>query len=413
MLGRRQLLEGLGLVALSRGAVGCSAREGGVVTADEEIVDVRHTDVERQSIGNCWLYAYASWAESLHLRATNESFDVSESYLTYWHWFDQITRSAPDAVDEGGEMDVAIDLARRYGIVHEKDFVPADARDEMSTRQEKALEKIGLALKEGTLGDKSARRDPRRVRRELDDAWGLSAEVRAMLDRAFGQDAGKTFATRDRSGGAPGILRAEDFAVEYTDGATGAPKRTSLAQAAREWSIRWTPSQAERRPGLYRAAQRALHAREPVVIAWFVDFNALENRSNPRRGSFNMTTLKEYGAGDQGWHITVLEDYQATLGDGHVLRAGRTLDPAKPEHARLLARALEKDTRIDFLRIKNSWGSARDDRAMVPDMPGYHDLALDYLEGPIGLCTEKNGYTTSSCGRKIRPLGYVMLPPGY
>lgn len=31
----------------------------------EEIVDVDHSRVKRQSIGNCWLYATASWAESL------------------------------------------------------------------------------------------------------------------------------------------------------------------------------------------------------------------------------------------------------------------------------------------------------------------------------------------------------------
>jgi hypothetical protein len=30
------------------------------------IVNVPHTDVEKQSIGNCWAYAHTSWAESMH-----------------------------------------------------------------------------------------------------------------------------------------------------------------------------------------------------------------------------------------------------------------------------------------------------------------------------------------------------------
>jgi len=54
----------------------------------------------------------------------------------------------------------------------------------------------------------------------------------------------------------------------------------------------------------------------------------------------------------------------------------------KPEDKTLLDAALLPSTTVEFFRVKNSWGSARPDRAFAPGMPGYHDLHLDYLDGP-------------------------------
>ena len=45
-------------------------------------VDVIHTPTERQSIGNCWIYAQATWVESMHKRATGEDIDISQSSIT-------------------------------------------------------------------------------------------------------------------------------------------------------------------------------------------------------------------------------------------------------------------------------------------------------------------------------------------
>ena len=88
----RSLLLALVLSLGSALALGCAAPsdEGPVASGSDDIVDVPQTDVERQSIGNCWIYAHASWVASMHKAATGESFDVSRSYWTYWHWFDQI-----------------------------------------------------------------------------------------------------------------------------------------------------------------------------------------------------------------------------------------------------------------------------------------------------------------------------------
>ena len=146
----------LGLAA----STGCN--QGGlpsdetVGTSQQEIADVNHTEVERQSIGNCWLYAQASWVESMNLSAVRavdpeaEELDVSQSYWTYWHWFDQVTGYMwDDKISTGGNQWKSHGLVRDRGLMLEADFVPEDVDAIMSDRQEEALETINQALKEG------------------------------------------------------------------------------------------------------------------------------------------------------------------------------------------------------------------------------------------------------------------------
>lgn len=398
-------------------ASGCSSAEdeaAPVATDDEnEIVNVPQTDVERQSIGNCWLYAHATWVESMHLAATNESFDTSQSYWTYWHWFDQVAGGFSSEISTGGNWTTANNIVRKYGLIAEKDFVSTDVAAEMSARQASALAAMNESLKNGALKDPAARRDKTLLRKEMDRAWGLAPEVSAMLDKVFGLGVTRTFASsRPASVTGTAILRGQDFAVAYPSAPGAVPQQKKLTQAMNEWrQAYYSPS--DKRAFLVRV-QNALHAAQPVIITWFVDFNALENRDNARKGSFSLTTLKELGPGRQGGHMTVLEDYQAKLSDGRLLEAGKTLDPKKPADAALLQSALGAGTDVQFLRVKNSWGGARPDRAFAPGMPGYHDLYLDYLNGPVKRCTEKNGSTdTTDCRFDHTPLQNVVLPPGF
>lgn len=78
---------------------GCGQRPHQVSAID--VTDVHHTPSKRQSIGNCWLYATATWVESLALTETNESHNISETYWTYWHWYDSL-RFAGDEINTGG-----------------------------------------------------------------------------------------------------------------------------------------------------------------------------------------------------------------------------------------------------------------------------------------------------------------------
>lgn len=410
-------LSFLALLALAAPlAAGCSstdASSSSPVVDDNEIVDVKHTPVERQSIGNCWIYAQATWVESMHLSATGESFDASQSYWTYWHWFDQIAGGLSSQISTGGNWSTANNIIRKYGMMAGKDFVAADATNEMSLRQKTALAAMNASLATGALKDPAARRDKKLVRTEMDRAWGLTPEMSATLDKVFGAGATRTFAsTKPASATGTPILRGDDFKVSYANGPGAAPQQKTLTQAMADWSEAFY-SPADKRPFLLRV-QKALHANQPVLISWFVDFNGLENRDGPLKGSFNLATLKELGAGRQGGHETVLKDYQAKLPDGRVLAAGTTLDPNKPADAALLASALDPRTEIQFLRIKNSWGGARPDRAFAPGMPGYHDLYLDYLDGPIKKCVETNDVTDdTNCPSTVAPLQSIVLPPGF
>lgn len=402
--------------SIAIGGVGCAAPadRGPVATGSDDIVDVPQTDVERQSIGNTWIYAHASWVESMHKAATGESFDVSQSYWSYWHWFDQVAGGAATTISTGGNWATANGIVKKYGLAHQSAFVVTDATMDMSARQASALAAVNESLKSGALSVPGARSNKALVRKELDRAWALGADVIAMLDRVFGADVSRTFSTPTLLADPTGtdIQRAGDFAVAYT-AAPGTPLvQRHLDQAMREWRQVYYAG-ADHRSFQIRV-QQALHDAQPVMLTWFVDFNALEDRDNGRLGSFNMPTLSELGSGLQGGHMTLVDGYQAKLADGRELQADQKLDPTKPEDKALLDTALLPSTQVELFRVKSSWGSAHPERAFAPGMPAYNDLRFDYLDGPVKKCVERNGTTdTTSCPTTTTPLQNVVLPPGY
>ena len=398
--------------------VGCTADVG---SDSSDVTDVPHTPVERQAIGNCWLYAQASWVESMNLSATGEEFDVSQSYWTYWHWFDELTTgwSSDDEISTGGGQYKSNQIVLDRGVAPEGSFVPSDSSSEMSSTQSRALDTMNEELKNGRLQDSEARRDGKLVRQVLDEAWGLSDEVRAALTQAFGDDGSRSISNGDANIAGTFIIAAEEFPAQYTERVTdpnvGTVKKTSLATAIDEWQEASYPSTDSKRRTFQIRVQRALHDRQPVVITWDVDFNAMESGNNERRGSFNLTTLEAAGGpGRQGGHMTVIADYQVMTEEYGLLAAGVTLDPANPEDQAKLDAALLPSSVIQFWRIKNSWGAFRDDRSSAPGFPGYHDLYMDYMNGPIKFCPSVEGTKTEeNCKGTTMPFNDVMLPPGY
>ena len=86
------------------------------------------------------LYATTSWLEALNKAATNQEANTSESWLTYWHWYEQIANGgAGTEISTGGSYGTAADLIVRYGLVAEGDFIPGEANAEMSGKQSSAL----------------------------------------------------------------------------------------------------------------------------------------------------------------------------------------------------------------------------------------------------------------------------------
>ena len=203
-------------------AVACSSapeEDAAPVEADEnEIVNVAQTDVERQSIGNCWLYAHASWVESMNMTATGEDFDISQSYWTYWHWFDQIA---------GGFTDDDLDRRRLGGRQQHRQEVRRHDRGglrrgghrerDVGRARRRALDAINASLKSGALADPAARRDKKRAARGDGPRVGphrprpprSSPTCSARPSRAPSPRA-----PRPRAGTA--IVRPQDFAVSYT-----------------------------------------------------------------------------------------------------------------------------------------------------------------------------------------------------
>jgi hypothetical protein len=384
---------------------------------EQPVTEVENTQVKRQSIGNCWLYATVSWIESLHKSVSGESLNVSESYLTYWHWFDQIANGGgyTTEISTGGSWSTAAGLIDRYGVMLEADFIPAEANSESSARQSSALNAINASLKTGVLKDAAARRNRTTIRKELDKAWGLSPTIVKNLDNAFGTKVDKTLSSKTPSKTLGLVKRASDISVSYTDGPGAEAQTRTLKDAIGNgsWSrtgehvweeVNFPYEDGQERRDFYKRVQRALADRHPVVISWFVDFNALTPTA-----AFSKTYLDGKGPGRQGGHMTIVTDYEIDGVPGFgTLKAGT---PATPEQ---LTAALDDKAIIKFLRVKNSWGAERPDRVPASQLAGYYDLNADYLAGPNKKCTEVNGTSDpKQCTEGGAALWDVVLPPGY
>jgi hypothetical protein len=412
----RSLAAAAGLALLAF-APGC---DDGVETNAENVTDVANSKVKNQSIGNCWIYATVGWAESLHLTHTGTELNLSESYVTYWHWFEEITGakeqvklgvlSANGEVETGGFFGIAVEIMLRYGVMDEGSFIPSEAEAQTSARQEQALAAINASLTSGKLKTEKARADKALVRAELDKAWKLTPEVSGKLDTAFGKSVFKTLYTTTKTLPA-GIRYARSLAIGKAkiDGKT---VKLTLADAIGKakaadnpyqrvgphaWTEVYYPKGQKSRREFQSRAQQALHQRLPVVMSWFVDFNAMGDD-----GAFRAAPETP---GHQGGHMTVLEDYQADVPGFGTLEAGVLVtDPAA------LAAALDPAAKIEFFRVKNSWGTDLAPPDGSGEFRGYHDLYLPYLDGLITQCTEANG---DPCGTKSSVYGMtsLVLPP--
>ncbi len=216
-------LAGVATGACSSEVPSDASSDDGAGSSTDDITSVNQSAVKRQSIGNCWLYATTSWLEALNKAATNEELNTSESWLTYWHWYEQLANGrAGEEIETGGGWETAAGLIARYGITLEKDFIKAEAESEMSSRQSSALNAANISLKSGALKDAVARRDKKAIRKELDAAWQLDAATTARINAVFGEGVEKTL---DRSylAAAPGngVIRAIDFPARLKDAQSG------------------------------------------------------------------------------------------------------------------------------------------------------------------------------------------------
>ncbi|MFO0547004.1 MAG: C1 family peptidase [Polyangiaceae bacterium] len=382
---------------------------------EADVTDVANSKVKNQSIGNCWVYASIGWAESLHLTQTGIELNLSESWISYWHWYEQIagapknlTRVASlenGKIGAGGFFGVAAEIMRRYGVIPEGSFIPEEAEAARSSRQSSALAAINESLTNGALKTAAARKDRKLVRKELDKAWGLSTAVSANIDSVFGADVSKTLLTSGLTiPTATGIIRPKDIPVGHSitlADAIGEPSSSTnvLKRTGKyAWNEQSYPTTAKDRREFFRKMQRSLNVGMPVIMVWYVDFNALDSQ--------NRFMQPPATPGHQGGHMTVLEDYQVSNVPGYgTLAAGTLVTDNKALEA-----SLDEKATIDFVRIKNSWGTSLAPPNASNDLRGYYDIYKKYLDGPLTKCTESNG---DKCGTKTTGPGItsMVFPP--
>lgn len=418
MLDLARLFRRLGLAAsLLVAPAACSSSADAPATGSDDIVNLPHTDVKNQAIGNCWLYATASWTEALHAAATGEKVDLSESYWSYWHWYLQILWSGDespdnafgnlDQVSTGGGFAMAAHILKYMGAMKEGDFIPEDEGARTSRRQSSAQAAINRSLKDGPLKEKAARRDMDLLRKEMDKAWGLSEEVSARLDKAFGRNLEKSpdWASEEETK----IIASSKLLVAVRDPATKEKVNVPLADILPSaiagvpggrfaWEEVAYPKTPEERRAYMKRMQRALHDGMPPLLTFLVDFSGM-------RGS-KFDTIPA-SPGRQGGHMVAVSDYQAENVPGF----GTLLAGKLEERPEALAAALSDEVQIPFIRVKNSWGptGAADELAVS----GHYDLYMKYLDGPISICLDEKGETNRDRCRPEVPFTSLVLPAGY
>ena len=412
----------LGLLSLLAVTFASGCEDGSKIDGgDDSITEVPHSSVKDQSTNNCWIYATTGWVESMHLNATGEELDLSESYLTYWHWFDQIVSGWVEdgAVEEGGSWGQAAELILRYGLVAEKDFIAVEADEIFSKRQAKAVKAVNLALKSGALRYGASRRDPVLVRQVLDEAWQIKTTAKSWLDSTFGVDGSRTldvdYQTTDVPAGSP-VRKPSSFKAKLRNPATGrflertvvealGTRRSDMNLENRNGELAWQdvpyPKQRRARREFWKRVQRALHDKQPIVVNWMIDDNSFT-----ADGKYVDVPPRP---GPQGGHMVLGFDYAVDNVPGHgSLEAGVLVT-----NQATLDAALSDEAEVRLLRVKNSWSPTYHALA-APAPGGYHDLYVKYLDGPMPICTmDADGKPVLSTCEPGVPLESIVLPAGY
>lgn len=389
------------------GVAGCAAD---TASSSDDITKISQTRVKEQAVGNCWIYATLGWVESLELGASHRELNLSESYVTYMHWFQRITTGKflfdnTGAFSTGDFYGMAAEIIARYGLMDEAAFLPSERALDRSARQEQAVAKISAAVAVGGALDTPAKRaDKSLVRKTLDDAFGIGPTTQAKLTKAFGSDFSKIRGKGANLSG-KGFRDPAKLVVAHLPGGTELTLDDALGQLDPDRPQTTTRDRMERR-GKYawqrvgfggtataRAAtilrlKQTLNRGFAAPIDWYV-----ANRNQTPSVSFEGVPG---GAG--GWHTSLLHDYQATIPGYGTLPVGVPVTDAA-----ILAKTLAPTTTIDLLRFKNSWG--RDPGPA--DARGYTDVTWEYLT---------SNFTRASIDYDERPevgvaLDAVILPP--
>lgn len=365
-----------------------SCRNPSESLSETDVTQVDHSAVKQQSIGNCWLYAQGSWLESLLKSSEGREIDVSETYWEYWDLFEKLMgfqETGEDGLSTGGSWGRSRRLVEAYGWVEEDDFVAAEG--DMIRAESQACAETYL-VRETTTGGRLDPGKPRaadQVKKELNRAFSCEGSYEIDIESAFRKrhKADETFLKDPKSGVAKSLTRTFREWKEVDNFDSGA------------WSSfegKKLPSEASM--AIYRNLEqrikKALNDHQPVVLSFYVSFNAPNDE-----GLFNLNSLAKKGQlGRGGGHMLVLHDYVVD----HVPTLGRIGEGEVDDASKDLAILGE----LDYVVAKNSWGHDRDDRPWLKD--GYSRISWDYLT---------KTYFDEETKSFLPFLQSVVIPPGY
>ena len=345
--------------------------------------DVPQTPVENQQIENCWAYAIAGWAESLHLKATGETVNISEAYWTYWEMYEELltNHKVIKNIDTGSYWDGAKDFIVEHGLMYELDF----STENQQKLQEEAETAVNKELKRGGLLNKPENRTPENITTVLDNAFHVR-----MKDKAS-----KVVALKDFVVGANSNSKQPRTLLEaFTD-----PSRMwkLYEYPYVEGKNKPTPEIIAERNKLLKRVMKAMNAGYPVMMGMMLDFKALNESNN----TFEYARLiaNRPKANNQGGHLTVLSDYtvkHAPDGHGGFMDVGE--GPASEE-----VRNLAVDGTVTEFVIKNSWGPTTAEGIKS----GYYRFEMDYLNASWPWFSEKHKKDIYTA------LGDFTLPPDF
>jgi hypothetical protein len=395
--------------------------------SEDNLASVPVSGVRNQKeTGNCWLFATANWVESLELGSRLEMHarpgpdkHISIAYWDYWDWYAKITgervtrrteKGLRDELDTGGSWGEAVELIAARGLVRAKDFL-GDGEAHEAEAVERALGIVARSLLDGDLKTVAARRDGVIVRRELDRAFGLRAEVVQAMSASFGDAGAATFKKAKATAVAP-VVSAEQIAARCPR-PDGAPVMGTLLDAigtrvggqdpdVRTGELAWTrvrfdaKSAASRRE-FFRRIQRVLRQGAAVPVAWYW----ASNGDPDNVGEFKTTPTTPAIEADSTFHETLIYDYEITdVPELGTLRAGRAATDAEQDAA------LAPEANITFFRVLDSYFDAK-----RTERRGFSDIYLDYLLHELEVCPR--GDPRSPACEKILPLDEVTLPRGF